>query len=105
MQCEKSFKICTEWAADFRQMGQDDMAGFWETMAMIFHSPMQVFMPEDSMDDVIHEVQRQIDLHPSLMSMVKGMPQKQIQDMKDIHQERIFMLGKLKELKQEVGLV
>ena len=81
------------------------MAGFWETMAMIFNSPMQVFMPEDSMDDVIHEVQRQIDLHPSLMSMVKGMPQKQIQDMEDIHTRKIFMLGKLKELKQEVGLV
>lgn len=105
MKCDKSFRICKEWAADFRQVGSMNVAGFWEGMSLAFTGKISLFMPEDEMQSMIDELNAQASMHPQTLKMVMGtVSKRQIQDMEDIHQERLFMIEKLNEMKQKMTL-
>lgn len=39
---EKAINICKEWAADFNQIGNEEMAGFWQEAKIVYSQLLKI---------------------------------------------------------------
>ena len=98
--CEKSAKICKEWAADFRQQGLLHDAGIWEAMAIAFRG-INVVGSEETIELVINDQQRAVlneQRAESVIINMYGANSDVLKSAREITKERQFLIKRLEKL-------